>query len=243
MIAREGWLAVLGVAGAAAALTWQWGLAWSAPLWLLAVGLGLLLRLPRRAMDALPLALVSPVDGTVLSTREVDDPWLERRALSVLLAVRFPGVTVLYSPTEGKVMDFRTRGGGGREGAALAHSPTRYALWIRTDEGDDVTLTVDARRYISRFRADVAPGERIGQGKRIGFVCFATRIEVLAPRGSRCRVAQGRPIPARAGVLAVLVHEPPAAPGSPGAGGSAPGAGRDPAAAGGYHAGDHSSRT
>lgn len=87
------------------------------------------------------------------------------------------------------------------------HAPVAcYALWVKTDEGDDMVMAVSASRALSRFKADVAPGERIGQGHRIGFVYLGSRIDVLLPAGTRSHVSEEQTTLAGCGVIATLVH-------------------------------------
>ena len=121
------------------------------------------------------------------------------------------GMGVIRSPTEGQIKDFWVRGGVGRdEDLDAAASPTSYALWIQTDEGDDVVLAVYGRRFVSRFKAEASPGERIGQGKRLGFVYFGTTIVVYAPQNAELEPlltsAANQRIKGGSQVLATLVH-------------------------------------
>ncbi len=205
MIAREGWLPIFVALGAATLLLWRLGPLWSAPAWGLALYCLFLFRFPRRQVPASPLAVVCPADGRVATVEQTRDPWLERSALHIAVALAAPGITTLRSPTEGKVMDFWTA----RESDTARprfRSPTRYTLWVRTDEGDDVVFSVLARAAISRFKAAVGPGERIGQGKRFGFVYFGTRVEVFLPVNCNGAVSEGQRVRAGSDVLAALIH-------------------------------------
>ncbi|NIR30770.1 MAG: phosphatidylserine decarboxylase family protein [Gammaproteobacteria bacterium] len=205
MIAREGWLPIFVTLGVASLLFLRAGPLWSAPAWGLALYLLFLFRFPSRRVPASPLAVVCPADGRIATVEQTRDPWLDRSALRVVVALAAPGVATLRSPTEGKVMDFwRAR----ESGAARPRfrSLTRYTLWVRTDEGDDVVFSVLARAIVSRFKAVVAPGERIGQGKRFGFIYFGTRVEVFVPVNSRRVVAEGERVRAGSDVLTALIH-------------------------------------
>lgn len=205
MIAREGWPPVAVAAGLAIALVWGVGPLWSTPAWALTLYLLVLFRFPNRRVPASPLAVVCPVDGRVAAVEQTRDPWLERSALRVAVALAAPGIATLRSPTEGKVMDFWIER---RQGAARVRltSPTCYTLWVQTDEGDDVVFSVLAKRSVSRFKAAVAPGERIGQGKRFGFIYFGTRVEVFMPADARCTLVERQRVLAGSDVLATLIH-------------------------------------
>ena len=82
-----------------------------------------------------------------------------------------------------------------------------HAMWVRTDEGDDVVLVVTSRWSFHRVRFSVNVGERIGQGQRCGFSHFGSRVDVLAPASSRSEVLSGQRIQAGSTVIASLVHD------------------------------------
>jgi len=202
MIAREGWPVVAVTLVFAAVLAHRLGVVWTLPAAALLGCLVYVYGYPSRGVPADPLAVVCPADGCVRGVREAHDPWLARAAQVITVALPAPGITVLRSPAEGKVMDFWTRPGAG--GAAL--SPVGYAMWIRTDEGDDIVFSLGSRRSISRFKADVSPGERVGQGKRFAFVYFGGWVEVLVPASSEVLVAEGQRVRAGSDAVATLVH-------------------------------------
>lgn len=209
MLAREGWIPVTGVCLVAALVGIGAGMVRSLPLWALVVVLMFIFRDPARKVPALPLAIVSPVDGEVISVRETQDPWLKRRALCISIRMRAPGISTLRSPTEGKVMDLWTTAKdctGRSQVLNFLGNQACYVLWVRTDEGDDVLFAVSANRLYSRFKSNVAPGERIGQGHRNGFVYFGKRVDVLVPPCSRDDISEGRQVLAGSGVIATLTH-------------------------------------
>ncbi len=210
MIAREGWLPITGFGLVALALTLLYGPVWALPGWLPFALLLSIYRYPKRDVPALPLAVVSPVDGRVVMARQVQDPWLDRPALCISIRMKAPGITPIRSPTEGKVMEFWTQSStclSARRESDGPNAPVScYALWVRTDEGDDIVMAVSASRVLSRFKSDVAPGERIGQGHRNGFVYLGSQVDMLLPEGTRAHVIEGQRTLAGCGVIATLVH-------------------------------------
>lgn len=210
MIAREGWPPITSFGVATLALTLLYGPFWALPGGLLVAFLVAVYRYPKRDVPALPLAVVSPVDGRVVMARQVSDPWLERPALCIGIRMKTPGITPIRSPTEGKVMEFWTQSStclSTLRDSDRANAPVScYALWVRTDEGDDIVIAVSASRFMSRFKSDVAPGERIGQGHRNGFVYRGTQVDVLLPVSTRSHVSEGQQTLAGCGVIATLVH-------------------------------------
>ena len=205
MVAPEGRTLVVVSGFGAAVVAYAFGVVWSAPLWVLFVVLLTVFREPYRVIPALPLAIISPVDGKVVCVEQGHDKWLDREALIIGIQIHEPGISSLRSPTEGKVMDFWTNLGCEQ---APRGSPTEYTMWVQTDESDDVVFSVVTRGF-SRFKADVAPGERVGQGQRNGFIVFGTRVDVLIPANACARVTPGDPILAGSGVVATLVREQP----------------------------------
>ncbi len=207
MIAREGIIAVVVALVAALALLYFDAL-YAAALALAAGGvLVWLYWVPRRRPPAMPLGLLSPVDGRVARVGPYDDSWLDRRCLRISIQVAPPGITAFFSAMEGKVQRFWTSFGPFDERRlkrSLGASPDCYAAHVQSDEGDDVLMAVSSRWPLSRCRFQRSPGERIGQGRRFGFVYFATFVDVLAPANAVPRVEEGQRVRAVSSVLAEL---------------------------------------
>lgn len=156
---------------------------------------------------SLPLAAVSPLTATVQSVAIKLDPWLkERKTVRIALRVPLPGIATVRAPLEGKIVDFRVRGGVNKHDQSEG-SPTCYTLRLRTDEDDDIVIAIYGRRHISRFKASVAPGERVGHGRPLGFIFFATVVTVYLPNGSDCQLGVGERVAAGGSVLATLVRD------------------------------------
>jgi phosphatidylserine decarboxylase len=83
-----------------------------------------------------------------------------------------------------------------------------HALWIRTDEGDDVVLLVSSRWRLHRWTCAVHVGERIGQGQRCGFGMLISRVDVMLPRPVRVEVGRHDRLRAGSDVIATLRHRP-----------------------------------
>ncbi len=195
MIARQGW-PFIGTASALALLVQLTaGGVWALPLWLAAGILAYLFRDPDRSIPPAPLGVVSPVDGKVIAVRQGHDPYLQREALVVDLHMNRTGVYSARSPVEGKIMEIWVVRGEGRS-----------ALWVRTDEDDDVVLAIRVRGHPLRPRCYVHIGERIGQGQRCGIVGFGGEISVFLPANSRLLVSAGNRLRAGSDLLARLVH-------------------------------------
>jgi phosphatidylserine decarboxylase len=210
MITREGVIPITVSGVAAIAVACGFGLPWSMPLWVIFCFCVLVFYAPVRVVPAVPLAVVSPVDGVVVDIRNIDDLNLGRETLSIEIRIQGSGIFPLRSPMEGKIMNLWTSAGDCADpygpSGATGGNQVCYSMWIQSDECDDVVWILSTNRFFSRFRSDVAPGERIGQGKRTGFVIFGRRIQVRLPVTSRCSVSIGERVLAGSGVLGTLVH-------------------------------------
>ena len=71
------------------------------------VWLFLVFRDPVRAIPAVPLGVLSPVDGTVVEVGLTDNGALNGEAHRILIKVELLGTYTARCPTEGKIMDFR----------------------------------------------------------------------------------------------------------------------------------------
>jgi phosphatidylserine decarboxylase len=202
-VAREGWPLVLLTAGVALAVQQFYSPLLALPVWVAAFLWLYLFRDPERAIPAVPLAVVSPTDGTVLSIQADHDPYLERDAVVVSLAMSPFGSYTTRAPIEGKIMRRWYSAAAPDAGGA-----TGNGLWLQTDEGDDVVIMMrNAGSRLRQPRCDVQPGERIGHGKRCGFIPFGARVDLYLPAGSRVDVHPGDPVRAGSDVVAMLVHK------------------------------------
>ena len=197
------------------------GIAAAIPLLVAGAVLVYLFRDPERVVPALPLAVVSPIDGKVISVGQADDPYLERKVQRIVIRMHLAGVYSTRSPIEGKVMQgwFKSVRPVPNDAAAdkLHEALTtsgrtllprdRVALWLQTDEADNVVLSVIPHRFGFAPRCYVHVGQRVGQGQRCGFIPFGARIEVLLPESARLSVSAGDQVTAGSAVIATLVHQ------------------------------------
>ncbi|KAF0190835.1 MAG: phosphatidylserine decarboxylase [Gammaproteobacteria bacterium] len=224
-ISREGRPIVLAAFGAAViALLASRPLA-SLPLLILGALLVYLYRDPDREIPAAPLAVVSPVDGTVVAVARVDDPYLQRKCRRITIQMPLSGPFTTRSPIEAKLVQGWVGGSKSTDRHVAANKlhaaintpgPTslpndRIALWLQTDELDDIVMTVVPRRFGFAPRCYIHVGQRIGQGQRCGFIPFGARLEVLLPESTRLLVSAGDTLIAGSDVIANVVHQAPAA--------------------------------
>ena len=197
MIAREGLLPVAAALLAAVVVLHFAGLLQSLFFWAFALLLLLLFRDPEREIPSQPLAVVSPADGKVASISTVSDPYLHRQSVRVVIQMPPYGVFTTRSPIEGKVLQ--------PPNSPQGNSP--HGVWLQSDEGDDVVMVMTRGPLKNEPRCYIRIGDRIGQGKRCGFVHLGGRVEVYMPEGSRPVVAEGDTVHSGSDVIAKLVHD------------------------------------
>ena len=154
---------------------------------------------PSRTPPPRPLAVVAPIHGRVTEINETKDPWLKRDALVVTIEGNLLDIRSLYSPTEGKIVDqWRTQ--------EAEQTRNAVAYWIQTDEKDDVVLEIQPRGQHGPMSFRYNPGERVGQGRRVGYVNNGCTARVYLPATSLVEVQLGMRLDAGADVLAKFVH-------------------------------------
>lgn len=159
-----------------------------------------LFRDPGRKIPAVPLGLVSPVNGVIAEVSEGQDPFLQRDAVCVEIEMNAAGPYTLRSPTEGRVHEqwFGARGRGN----------IQYACCVQTDEKDEIVWGIRAKQFW-RPRTHLQTGERIGQGQRVGFLIFGGRVVVYLPINCRVDVKQGMQVSAGQTIIGTMVHQAP----------------------------------
>ena len=199
-VAREGipflLAAALGVAAA-----WRFGEPQYGALPLLLFGWFLLVfRDPVRAIPAVPLGVISPVDGTVVEVELTNKGALEGEAHRISIRVNSLGTYTARCPVEGKIMDFR---GAVPNSAAIG---SVSGLWVQTDEAADVILQFRGHRFGFAPLAFLGYGERVGQGQRCAYLRLTRLAEVQLPVNARVLVTKGQKVTAGVDVLARLPH-------------------------------------
>jgi phosphatidylserine decarboxylase len=87
-----------------------------------------------------------------------------------------------------------------------------FAMWMRTDELDDVVIALRGIFVLNRLRCAVQSGDRIGQGRRYGLLLSFATVDVYLPANTRIDVQQGGTLRAGSDIIATLIHkEKPAA--------------------------------
>jgi len=158
-------------------------------------GLFLLFRDPARDVPPLPLGVLAPVDGRVLSAEETATGPINGRWQRVRIRCNHLGAYTVRAPIEGGVQCLT---------AAMCSSGIVDGLWLRSEENDDVILLFPGAIRAFRPRAFVRFGERLGQGQRFAYLRLAPVAEVYLPVASQLRVSVGQRVTAGVSPLAEL---------------------------------------
>ena len=199
-VAREG-IPFLIASIAAGWLAYRYlDLVWLAAAVVLFVILFLVFRDPRRVIPSSPLGVVSPADGRVVSVDRIDDGAIQGEAHRIVIRISALGTYTARCPVEGKIMDLATQAGD------LSVDLPTNALWVRTDEGEDVVLKFGGYRFGLPPKSFVRYGERLGQGARCAYLRLTRFAEIHLPIESRVQVKPGQRLIAGLDMVAKLPH-------------------------------------
>ena len=160
----------------------------------------LLFRDPIRDVPSVALGVISPADGTVAAVEVTDTCVVQGEAHLIRIQVNSLGTYTARSPVEGKVMDLLSAAEG------VGPDCPANALWVQTDEGENVVLQFQGHRFGLAPRSFIRYGERIGQGHRCAYLRLAQYAEVYIPITSKVLVKPGQRVVAGEDLIATLTR-------------------------------------
>lgn len=209
MIAPEGIPFLLGAA-ALTALSW---LVWpkSVPVSfvgvLLTAFIACFFRNPARTPPSVPGSVISPADGKIVYSgdcppgRYFGSPG---KRVSVFMSVF--DVHVNRAPVSGKVVSVQYHPGtflvASADKASLANE--QNGVLIETPEGRQVAFVQIAGFVARRVVCDLAEGDPVRQGQRVGMIRFGSRVDILVPASTVLNVRVGDRVRAGETVVGVL---------------------------------------
>jgi len=202
IIAREGWLILLGAFVIALIVTVFAGW-WSIPFWIFALFALQFFRDPARVPPADADAVIAPADGRIVCVEKVRDPQLDRDALKISVFMNVFNVHSNKSPVDGEVKGrWYTAGSfvnADFDKASLENE--RNALWIQAARGDVLCVQI-AGLIARRILCYVRTGDRLARGQRYGFIRFGSRVDVYLPANARAEVSIGQKVSGGRTILA-----------------------------------------
>ncbi len=150
----------------------------------LLVLLTMVFRDPHRVVPSVALGVFSPVDGEVVAVEKMDKGETGVPALRILIKIDSLGTYTARSPVEGYIKDLGKK-----------------ALWVQTDEGQDVVLKFNGNWLGLAPRAFAKFGERLGQGQRCAYLRLARVAEIQLPIDGKVLVEPGQRVLAGTDVI------------------------------------------
>lgn len=162
---------------------------------------------PHRTIPDGENLLVSPADGKVIFTGQVDDPYLSRKALKISVFMNVFSVHSNRAPVAGTVkkVDYYA---GSFVNAALdkaSEDNERNAIVIEDESGRKIVSVQVAGLVARRILCYVKLGEQLVRGQRYGFIRFGSRVDLYLPLDFSLGVALGDNVSAGSTVLGHFV--------------------------------------
>src|SRR5439155_6707667 len=198
-----GWALVLVGAWVARGSPWLW--VPEVALFLLALWLLVFFRDPVRTGPRGEQFVIAPADGKVVDIAVVDEPmYLRAPATRISIFMSVFDVHVNRYPATGAVELVRYNPGKFLHAAAEKASldNEQASVGIRTAQGPLLVRQI-AGLIARRIITDGTPGQRVGQGDRMGIIRFGSRVDVFVPVAGRAAVRLAVGERGRAGVSAL----------------------------------------
>ena len=151
---------------------------------ILFVLLYMVFRDPLRSVPSVALGVFSPVDGEVIEVERLEAGETGEAAHRIVIRVDSLGTYTARAPVEGSIKDLRKK-----------------ALWLQTDEGEDVVLKFSGFRFGLAPRSFAEYGGRLGQGQRFAYLRLTRFAEVQFPDDGKVLVEAGQRVVAGTDVI------------------------------------------
>ena len=139
-----------------------------------------------------------------MAIEKTEDPYLKRDAIKISVFMNVFNVHSNRSPVDGKVENKWYFPGkfinADLPKASLENE--RNALWIKSDNGADITCVQVAGLIAKRIVCHITANEHLRRGQRFGFIRFGSRVDVYLPLNIKINVNIGDKVSATETVLA-----------------------------------------
>lgn len=209
LLAREGWVHIAIAVIVAIVVTATAGWLWASPAWVAVLFVLQFFRDPTRTIPQTPGAVMSPADGKVVAIGPTHDPYLGRPAQRISVFMNVFSVHSNRVPVNGVVREIWYHAGSFLNAALDKASAEneRNAIWIKTDDEDDVVCVQIAGLIARRILCYVGQNDTVARGQRYGFIRFGSRVDLYLPRQADVRVLLGQNVTAGVDVVAALEPE------------------------------------
>jgi phosphatidylserine decarboxylase len=158
---------------------------------------------PERAIPDGPGLVVSPGDGVVTETAQIETPEGPRQRISIFLSVF--NVHVNRSPISGVLRRVHYQKGQylNAMNPASADQNEQNSATVQ-GEGYEVTFKQIAGLLARRIVFNFKEGDTLARGQRVGLIKFGSRVNVILPAAAELRVRVGEKVKGGSSVLAFL---------------------------------------
>jgi len=194
LLAKEGWIHLVIAMLCGTIATWLWGYI-SISVWILVLFIMQFFRDPKRHISTQRNAVVSPASGKIVSVGEEDNPYIEGvKSLKVSIFMSVFSVHSNLIPISGEIKDVWYHPGTFFNAALDKASCTneRNAVWIRTEDGNDIISVQIAGLIARRILCYVKKGDRVKAGQRYGFIRFGSRSDLYLPLHTKLSIRLGQ---------------------------------------------------
>lgn len=204
---RDGYIYGLSLVVVAAVVAWathSW--LWAILPLLLAAFFLWFFRDPTRQIPTGAGLIVSPGDGLVTETTQIETPEGPRQRISIFLSVF--DVHVNRSPIAGVLTSVRYQKGQylNAMNPASADRNEQNIVTVRGD-GYEVTFKQIAGLLARRIVFNPREGSSVERGQRVGLIKFGSRVDVVLPAEAALAVSVGQRVRGGASVLATIPSE------------------------------------
>ena len=173
--------------------TWFFGW-WSAPIWVIVLFVFQFFRDPKRSINQEPGVVVAPASGKVISIGQTENPFIEgMTSMKVSIFMNVFSVHSNLIPIAGNVKKTWYFPGKFFNAAVdkASSENERNAVWIQTDQGDDIVSVQIAGLIARRILCYVDSGDSVETGQRYGFIRFGSRVDLYLPVKTKLTVQLG----------------------------------------------------
>jgi len=206
LLAKEGRVHLIATLLCGLAATWLWGYG-AIPVWILALLVLQFFRDPKRRISTQRNAVVSPASGKIVSVGEEDNPYLNGiRSLKVSIFMNVFSVHSNLIPIGGEIRNVWYHPGT-FVNAALDKASSeneRNAVWIRTEDGNDIISVQIAGLIARRILCYVEKGDSVETGQRYGFIRFGSRVDLYLPLHTKLSIKLGQWVDSGNDVVGVI---------------------------------------
>ena len=182
------------------------GIVWVLPAMIPLLFVLYFFRDPHRVPPAGEGLIIAPADGRVVEIREVDDvefPGGRARRVSIFLSIF--NVHVNRAPVAAAVSNIRYSRGRFRAAfhGKASEENERNRMDLHTSYGP-LAVTQIAGAIARRIVCDLAVGDRVKAGDRMGLIRFGSRVDLFLPLAADLRVKKGQQVRSSATVMASM---------------------------------------